>query len=371
MVRSSLDIYNRICFDSDKGPSGGGGLTDEDIDQNLQQDIAAAAFGGYGASGGTGKVGFEPGFDPNDRDTRAAINATRSIAEAARGGQEAVDRAQRTAANEPGLREAVARLANPYATNMSAIDQQVQNAARASLARPATSTRTTGQDRSFFGDAYQDLYGQNPRGTGINALIQAGPLSNVLGTILGTPSPREQAAITAGKMFSLARQGMTPVEEAGLISGDNPMFDDKTGTFSDVPIGSTGGTMSTGFLGTPVYSGINDPGYSGPFEDQVRGFRGRDNDAGDDDNQGMNQQANVFGNTPIDNSVAIGGQIPSSELAVNFLENPYYAYSGFGNQYFPYGYATGTLVDLLQTRGMTQPNQADTLGLFGNPTDFS
>jgi hypothetical protein len=32
---------------------------------------------------------------------------------------------------------------------------------------------------------------------------------------------------------------------------------------------------------------------------------------------------------------------------------------------------TGTLVDLLQTRGMTQPDQADTLGLFGNPRSFS
>ena len=49
------------------------------------------------------------------------------------------------------------------------------------------------------------------------------------------------------------------------------------------------------------------------------------------------------------------GAIPSDELAINYLQNPYYAYSGFGNQFSPYGYASGTLVDLLQTRGMTQP----------------
>ena len=61
----------------------------------------------------------------------------------------------------------------------------------------------------------------------------------------------------------------------------------------------------------------------------------------------------------------------SDDLAVNYLQNPYYAYSGFGNQYNPYGYATGTLVDLLQTRNMTQPGQADTMGLFGNPRDFT
>ena len=61
----------------------------------------------------------------------------------------------------------------------------------------------------------------------------------------------------------------------------------------------------------------------------------------------------------------------SDDLAVNYLQNPFYAYSGFGNQYNPYGYATGTLVDLLQTRNMTQPGQADTMGLFGNPRDFT
>ena len=367
MVRSYL-IENRIRFDSDSG-SGNGGLTDEDIDQNLQQDIAAAAFGGYGASGGTGNVGFEPGFDPDDRDTRAAINATRSIAEAARGGQEAVDRAQRTAANEPGLRAAVARLANPYPTNMSAIDQRVQNAARASLARPRTSTRTTGQDSRFFGDAYQDLFDQNPRGTTLNTVLQGGPLSALAANLLGLPSPREQAAMTAGQMFGVARQGLDREQEAKMMAGKNPMFDAGTGTFSNVPIGGTGGTMSTGFLGTPVYSGITDPDYTGPFQDQVTGRPGIDRDGGADQNMG--QQANIFRGTTPSEGIATGGEIPSSELAVNFLENPFFAYSGFGNQFFPYGYATGTLVDLLQTRGMTQPNQADTLGLFGNPTDFS
>jgi len=65
------------------------------------------------------------------------------------------------------------------------------------------------------------------------------------------------------------------------------------------------------------------------------------------------------------------GAIPSDELAIDYLQNPYYAYSGFGNQFSPYGFAQGTLVDLLQTRGMTQPQQADTLGLFGNPRDFA
>ena len=61
----------------------------------------------------------------------------------------------------------------------------------------------------------------------------------------------------------------------------------------------------------------------------------------------------------------------SDDLAVNYLQNPFYASAGLGNQYNPYGYATGTLVDLLQTRNMTQPGQADTMGLFANPRDFT
>ena len=62
----------------------------------------------------------------------------------------------------------------------------------------------------------------------------------------------------------------------------------------------------------------------------------------------------------------------SDDLASNYLQNPYYGYSGQGNLYQPYGYAQNTLVDLLRTRNMTQPQQrAANLGLFGNPGDFS
>jgi hypothetical protein len=93
----------------------------------------------------------------------------------------------------------------------------------------------------------------------------------------------------------------------------------------------------------------------------------------DDGGSGDDQMASIM--PPIDDGLwrrrRRYGEIPSDELALNYLQNPYYAYSGFGNQYNPYGFATGTLVDLLQTRGMTQPQQADTLGLFGNPRSFS
>ena len=89
---------------------------------------------------------------------------------------------------------------------------------------------------------------------------------------------------------------------------------------------------------------------------------------------GDDQMASIM--PPVDDGYDDGGDsgigaIPSDELAINYLQNPFFAYSGFGNQFNPYGYASGTLVDLLQTRGMTQPQQADTLGLFGNPRDFA
>jgi hypothetical protein len=61
----------------------------------------------------------------------------------------------------------------------------------------------------------------------------------------------------------------------------------------------------------------------------------------------------------------------SDDLAVNYLQDPFYLYSGQGNLFQPYGYAQNTLVDLLRTRNLTQPTQAAAnLGLFGNPGDF-
>tara|TARA_R100000742_G_C4274118_1_gene93960 strand:- start:3 stop:821 length:819 start_codon:yes stop_codon:yes gene_type:complete len=62
----------------------------------------------------------------------------------------------------------------------------------------------------------------------------------------------------------------------------------------------------------------------------------------------------------------------SDNLAVNALQNPFYLYSGMDNLYQPYGYAQGTLVDLLRTRNLTQPTSAaPNLNLFANPRDFA
>jgi hypothetical protein len=73
MVRNSLNIENRICFDSDKT----GGPSDEDLDQNLQQDIAMANFEASG--GARGNYSYQDNFDRSSDDNRALIGATRDI----------------------------------------------------------------------------------------------------------------------------------------------------------------------------------------------------------------------------------------------------------------------------------------------------
>jgi len=367
MVRSSL-VENRIRFDSDKG----GGPDRSNPAEMAQREARVRAAVGRGTQ-------IQGGPAYSTLDEKKAFSATAS-GDSFSGVRE---RERQAAQRQADVRGADARARRD--AQQDTLNRVTSTAQQSLTDRPSTSTRTSGLDRSFFGDAYQDLYGQNARGTALNTVTQGGPASQLVAAYLNTPSPREQAAMTAGEMFSLARQsgqGMSRQQEAGLIGNNvggtitntSPMFDPATGTFSDVPIGGTGGTMSTGFLGAPVYSGRPDPNYvnedNPAFQRQVRGNFGDEQDRGDG-----GQTANVFGQPTstgmVDENAAAAGAIPSSELALNYLQNPYYAYSGFGNQYSPYGYANNTLVDLLQTRNLTQPDQADPLGLFGNPTDFS
>jgi hypothetical protein len=76
MVRSYL-IENRIRFDSDSGSGGGGGPSDEDLDQNLQQDIAMANFEASGND--RGNYSYQDNFDRSSYDNQALIGATGDI----------------------------------------------------------------------------------------------------------------------------------------------------------------------------------------------------------------------------------------------------------------------------------------------------
>ncbi len=226
MVRSSL-VENRIRFDSDKG--GGGGEPDRSNPAEMAQRearVRAAVGRGTQIQGG-------PAYSTLDE--KKAFSATASgdsfsgVRERER---QAAQRQATVAASQAQARadanESLAQMAGSQ-RQQNVLDPVVNLARQRLAARPSTSTRTSGLDRSFFGDAYQDLYGQNARGTALNTVTQGGPASQLVAAYLNTPSPREQAAMTAGEMFSLARQGMSRQQEAGLMSGTSPMFDPATG----------------------------------------------------------------------------------------------------------------------------------------------
>jgi hypothetical protein len=321
MVRNSLNIENRICFDSD--PTGG--PSDEDLDQNLQQDIAMANFEASG--GARGNYSYQDNFNRSSDDNQALIGATRDILAADRLAQStgadrnnAIRGAERFAGQTNSVRGALNNAMN-RAPNLNAPAGNVPyETFDNSLARQRLAQQLA-QAQAFKPDEMQD---------GIMGILGYNTPKNVLNTIQSQAGqfmmPRISTALENPNMTAVygANNRVTGAADqyGNLIEGTDPM-------------NSLGGDSGGG--------------------------------SGDD------QMASIM--PPIDDgSGGSGGgigEIPSDELALNYLQNPYYAYSGFGNQYNPYGFAQGTLVDLLQTRGMTQPQQADTLGLFGNPRSFS
>ena len=211
----------------------------------------------------------------------------------------------------------------------------------------------------FFADAYDDLYGTpdpndapaTPPGTGLATILGGGPFSQITDNLTNRPTPVDAQAFNVGTLQRMARETGT-----GTV-------DTNTGAVRGVQAGP--GTLSMNALGGIVYSGRNDPNYEGPFADLVRGTAGM-NMAGDDNggSQPLSQPPDT-----VDPGTITPEQI--DDLAVNYLRDPFFLYSGQGNLFQPYGYAGGTLVDLLQTRRMTPPQQAAAnLNLFGNPRDF-
>jgi hypothetical protein len=172
----------------------------------------------------------------------------------------------------------------------------------------------------------------------------------------GFDPTQEQINVGPGDIFGLREK----IAE-NLRQGGKPSFDDQGNI-----IGATG--YGPAFGGMGVLSGVlpNVTTYTGlnagnPFGDPTMG-----GDGGGDEQTLIRRNPN----DPVDE---IEEERPpvSDDLAVNYLQNPFYLYSGQGNLYQPYGYAGNTLVDLLRTRNLTQPQQAAAnLGLFANPGDF-
>ena len=181
---------------------------------------------------------------------------------------------------------------------------------------PVTPTMAPGRRSpmsGFFADAYDDLYGTpDPNDAPVTApgtAINAIIGGGLLGNLFNAPDPADAAAFAFGQ-----RQRMQ----------QDPSF---VPTTTSVPM----------------------------------------------DMGGNDEPANVVAQPPATEPIDPGTTPPEviDDLAVNYLRDPFFLYSGQGNLFQPYGYAGGTLVDLLQTRGMTPPQQAAAnLNLFGNPRDF-
>ena len=334
MVRNSLNIENRICFDSDSGSGG----SDEDFDQERQQDIAMAAAQRAGAET-TGNYTFSDDFDPTSADNEALIGATSDILAADRLAQQrgedrnvAIQTAERFAGQTPTVQAALNNAMNAPpdlgapAGNvpMEAFDNRLARQRLAQQLAVANAYKTPTID--FKGD-----YLNNPR----NVLTD-------VQSVLGYNTPKAVLDTLQAK----AGQFMMPrIDDALQRPGMSPVYG----------------------YGGRVTGAANEYGQLIEGTDPMNTLGG-DDIGGESDGQDGSIMPPVDEATEVAGGVT--GQIPSDELAINYLRQPYYLYSGFGNQYQPYGYAPTTMVDLLQSRGMTQPQQADTLGLFANPRDF-
>ena len=174
----------------------------------------------------------------------------------------------------------------------------------------------------------------------------------------GFDPTQEQINVGPGDIFGLQEK-----IAANLRQGGKPSFDAQGNIIGATGYGPAFGGMSllSGMLpDVTTYTGLN---AGNPYGDPTMGS--------DNNEPEIIRRRMSAANAPI--PVEEPTEPPlSDELASDFMQNPYYLYSGINNQYQPYGYAQNTLVDLLRTRNMTQPQQrAANLGLFGNPGDFS
>ena len=378
MVRSYL-IENRICYKSDGGSSGG-----DDGDSAADRARASATPARTDARGrplvrGTTNVidasrqilppeDNEPNIPPPTQvefgrgrsDLSPPTPAPTAVAGQNQrpsgtlrmlnaGGQDLFDISQ-----VPPAPPATVSAAPPPVNDSAEMARQlIENAANQSIASGidreildsvpgAAGRRDAGS--GFFADAYDELYGGTAPGTSIGALLGAGPL----GAFTNQPDPADAAAFNVGQLQALGG-----------------VRDPQTGAITGARAGP--GTLNMNRFGMVTYSGLPDPNYTGAFQNLVRGNTGTMSSEDTDDGGQMAQQ---MAPAPVDPGTTTPEQI--DDLAINYLRNPYYLYGGAGNLFQPYGYAPGTMVDLLQTRGMTMPDQAaPNLNLFGNPRDFA
>ena len=171
----------------------------------------------------------------------------------------------------------------------------------------------------------------------------------------GFDPTQEQINVGPGDIFGLREKIAENLRQGGKAS-----FDDQGNIIGATSYGPAFGGMGvlSGVLpNVTTYTGLN---AGNPFGDPTIG-------------SDENNEPEIIRRRMSAETVPIEEERPpvSDDLAVNYLQSPNYLYSGMGNLYQPYGYANNTLVDLLRTRNLTQPQQAAAnLGLFANPGDF-
>ena len=196
---------------------------------------------------------------------------------------------------------------------------------------------------TFFGDATTDQRGDTISEAAIDNLLARGFAAGSRITPEEGVQSNNRLSLSNNPIANLARTLQNQQAQGirqQIFAGGTPFTDDQ---------GMIQGAMTPrgGFVGDQTLN----------FNSPMSG--------GDDNNQMVQMPPTGDPQDP--------GTIPPETIddaAINYLQNPFYLYSGQGNLYNPYGFAQGTLVDLLQSRGMRQPQQADTLGLFANPRDF-
>jgi hypothetical protein len=225
MVRSYL-IENRIRFDSDSGSGGGGGPSDEDLDQNLQQDIAMANFEASGND--RGNYSYQDNFNRSSDDNQALIGATRDIL--------AADRlAQSTGAD----RNNAIRGAERFAGQTNSVRGALNNAMNAApnLGAPAGNVSYETFDNSLARQrlaqqlAVAQAFKPDEMQDGIMGILGYNTPKNVLNTIQSQAGqfmmPRISSALENPNMTAVygANNRVTGAadEYGNLIEGTDPM----------------------------------------------------------------------------------------------------------------------------------------------------
>ena len=336
MVRSYL-IESRICFKGDGGGNTGGSAGD-----NARETATPAQTDDRGR--------------PLARGTTNVIDTSRQILPPIGASQEDEDVDQ----DREQAIAAAATLANP---NADAAQQQI-------IRDNLTRFPTGGVDQSDFENRVRETAAINQIPVGGQDVL--GMVRTAAAQSLSQPNRPDPVTPTMAPGRRDPMSGFYADAYDALYGTPDP---------NDAPATAPGTFINTLFGGGPIGEIFNAPD---PADSAAFAFGQRQRMQQDPTfvppttnmatNVGQNDERAAPPPPPAADPADPGTTTPEviDDLATNYLLNPFYLYSGTGNLYQPYGYAGGTLVDLLQTRGMTQPQQAaPNLNIFGNPRDFS